>query len=300
MKFTQDTWAKLVSDAKDIPQSFTKFFQKIDQTPTPFPYTVYAPPDRGYRHKSNPKLICLYDDRIYIAEKIKKQVVSHCFIFDDINYIEMGKMLLHSWLKINGAVDGQLSSIRVEYNTVVEGLFIQIQKRIRATLHNLEKTDNSEIQFRKEQQKFDYLSSENYKYMNYGKDSLLPGTEVYQILLQPDIRVKFWKYFMRTISFVHQTILTDKELIIIKDEDGSKMGYQMRYGGIWRYIPLNKINKLDVINNMEGDLYTLSVYLPENVTISNLFTANQKPQLDLLRNNFERSSTFPVEIKRRA
>jgi hypothetical protein len=218
---------------------------------------------------------------------MKKQIAVSCFPLNQILFLEMGTMLLHSWFKICGTVAGQITSITVEFNTVVEYLFKPIAEKIRTVIHHLEKTDDSMERMKKETAKFDYLIKENYKYMNFGKRSLLPGTEVYQILLQPDIRVKFRKYFYRMISLVHQTILTDKELIIIKEGDNSNQRRQIRYGGIWCYIPLDKIVKLDVSCNLEGDLYRLSVNLPENMTMSSLFSADQKPRLDLLRSNFE-------------
>ncbi|HEX3044931.1 MAG TPA: hypothetical protein VHY08_09250 [Bacillota bacterium] len=285
MKSTQDTWARLVREAKEIPESFTGFFQKLDTDQTLFPYTVFTPPDRCYRSRSNPKLICLFDDRIYVAEKLKKEIVGRCYLMNQIIYLEMGTMLLHSWFKICGIVNDQVASITVEYNTVVEHLFKPIIEKIRAAIYHLEKTDDLMERMKKETKKFDYLIKENYKYMNFGKKSLLPGTEVSQILLQPDIRVKYWKYFTRTISLVHQTILTDKELIIIKE--GADSNHRVRYGGIWCYIPLYKITKLDVTRNLEEDVYKLSVNLPENIAMNTLFSADQKPQLDLLRSNFD-------------
>lgn len=287
MKPTQDTWTRLVSEEQDIPESFGDFFRKIYTVEKPYPYTVFVPFDKWYQGKTNPKLICLFDNQIFIAEKIKEQIVFYCFMIHQIHYIEMGTLLLHSWLKIIGTVDGQLTSTTIEFNTVAAELFKPIIEKIRATIYNLEKIDNSKFQLLKEQQKFDFLTNENFKYMNFGKQSLLPGTEVVQILLQPDIRVKYWKFLYRMISFTQLTILTDQEMIIIKDDDSLKKVQQVRYGGIWCYIPLNKIIKLDVTSNLKGDLYTLLVYLPRDITISTLFSVEQKSQLDLLRSNFE-------------
>jgi hypothetical protein len=227
MKFTTDNWPRLVRDKKDIPASFTNFFEQIDAPQLPFPYTVFLPPDKWYRRKFNSKLICLFNDRIYIAEKVKKQINVTCFIVHHINYIEMGTLLLYSWLKIHGMVNEQLTSVTVEFNTVVEALSKPMIEKIRLLIQHIEPSESFEIQLRSEQEKFDYLIRENYKYMNFGIQSLLPGCIVYQILLQPDIRVKYMKYFKRILSVVHQTILTDRELIIIKDDESMKMAQQI-------------------------------------------------------------------------
>ena len=139
-------------------------------------------------------------DRIYIAEKFKKQLQTTCFLFQDINYLETGTLLLHSWLEINGLVDGKLTVIKVEYNTVVEALFKQIIATIRSTIHQLDQGDFAKAQCKKEQSKFEVLIKTNFKYMNFGKRSLLAGEQLQQFVLQPDIRVKFLKYFQRMLS----------------------------------------------------------------------------------------------------
>jgi hypothetical protein len=282
MKFAMDSWARQVKNNEEIPESFEAFFAAIHDNSEQFPYTLFAPPDKWYSKKSTPKLLVLLGDRIYIAEKIKKQIQETCFFYQNINYIESGTILLHSWIGINGNVDGKPVTTTVEFNTVVEILFKPIIEKIRSTINHLDQSDFAKGQLKKEQSKFDYLVKTNFKYMNFGKRCLLAGEQVQQIILQPDIRVKFLKYFQRVLSFTHLTVLTDKELIFIKDDDSFKSAQSIRYGGIWWYISLAKITKMAIENILENDLTRLTIQLPENVNLSSIFLVTQKSELDLL------------------
>jgi hypothetical protein len=284
---TMDTWARQVTEEQEIPESFTTFFESLPKC-EPFPYTVFAPPEKGYHRKSTPKLLMVLVDRIYIAEKAKKQIQTTCFLFQDINYLETGTLLLHSWLAINGLVDGKPTMVTAEYNTVVEEIFKQIIEKIRSTIHHLDQGDFAKAQLKKEQSKFEALIKTNFKYMNYGKRSLLAGENLQQFILQPDIQVKFLKYFQHTLSFTHLTILTDQELIMVKDDDSFKKAQHARYGGIWRYISLHKVIKLTVENVLKDDLIKLNLILPGEVSFSFMFSASQRPELDLLLHTVNR------------
>jgi hypothetical protein len=62
-------------------------------------------------------------------------------------------------------------------------------------------------------------------------------------LRRPIIRLGRWTY-RRTIIMAHVLILTDRELIIIRDDPDSPESFdETRYGGVWDYIPLNKIER---------------------------------------------------------
>ncbi len=297
MKEATDFWPRLILDEKDIPESFRDFFAKIYTTQTPFPYTVFILPERYYHRKANPKLICLFNDRICIAEKVNKQINSVCFNIYQISYLELGVLLLYSWLKIHGVVDGHLISVTVEFNTVVQDLFKPIIEKTRLLIHHIELSIDYGIQLQTELQKFDFLNRQDYKYMNYGKDSLMPGCKVNQILFQPDIQVKYMKYFTRSLSLVHQTILTDKELIIIKDDSSDmKMDKKKRYGGISRYIPLQKIKKTELISDPKEGTHSLRIYFSENEMIESLFSAPMKPELECLQKGLRQIESYLAKV----
>ena len=85
-----------------------------------------------------------------------------------------------------------------------------------------------------------------------------------QAIFQPEIRAKVFtllgKSFYRMVSPAKAIILTDCELIAIREEE--KACGAGRYGGIWDYLPLNKIRNVS-LRERDGGLLALSVELPE-------------------------------------
>ena len=138
--------------------------------------------------------------------------------------------------------------------------------------------------------KFDYLARLNFKFMSYGRHSILPGEKVIHTVLQPEIREKIftalgWS-FSRIISTAHISILTDRELILIRDEEQSQWSRDARYGGTRSYIPLNKITSVS-LTRREHDLLALSIHLPGNDPIVSLFSTSNERELDLFLDRLE-------------
>ncbi len=132
-------------------------------------------------------------------------------------------------------------------------------------------------------EKFDRWVNVNYKFMNYAKRSLLGGEKVVHAILQPEIRKSLLtilgKTYYRTLDPTHMSILTDRELIMIREE--TRKSGDDRYGGIWQYIPLHKIAGLSV-NEKDGGLLALAIQLPHNAQFEYLFQPSVQQELDQL------------------
>jgi len=141
-----------------------------------------------------------------------------------------------------------------------------------------------------ERAKFDYLMHLNFKFMNYARRSLVPGEKVIHTVLQPEIRAKiltlFGRSLSRTISTAHLVILTDRELIMIREEKSGWRGDKTRYGGVWNYIPLDKITSIS-LTPKNDDLLVLSIHLPQDDHIDSLFSVSNRPEVELVLNQFE-------------
>jgi hypothetical protein len=128
--------------------------------------------------------------------------------------------------------------------------------------------------------------------MNYAKHSLLGGEKVIQFILQPEIQERLLrilgKTYYKTISPTHMIILTDRELITIQEEAVRRQ--EDRYGGIWDYIPLNKITSLSVSEKAEN-LLVLTVQLPENTCFEFLHQVSAKEEIDQLLDRFKEITT---------
>jgi hypothetical protein len=128
--------------------------------------------------------------------------------------------------------------------------------------------------------------------MNYAKRSLLGGEKVIQTIMQPEIRAKVLKVlgktYYRMLSPTHVSILTDRELIMIREEQG--WSRKDKYGGTWDYIPLSKIVNLS-LSRKDSNLLVLSIQLPETGHLDFLFEASAKGKLDQLLNGFRELTT---------
>ncbi len=119
--------------------------------------------------------------------------------------------------------------------------------------------------------------------MNYARRSLQPGERVVAYTLQPELRQPRLTLLgrplsLRTLETAHLCILTDRELIVIRDDPSSLQGYtQTRYGGIWDYLPLSRIQGAAIEERPAGYL-ALVVYLPGSDRMEVLVLGRKAPR----------------------
>jgi hypothetical protein len=80
------------------------------------------------------------------------------------------------------------------------------------------------------------------------------------------------------------TILTDRELILIREEEARNR--EDRYGGVWDYIPLSKIVSLS-LNARDSNLLGLSIQLQEDTGFELLFQTSAREELNRLLDCFK-------------
>ncbi|ADL43291.1 hypothetical protein COB47_2029 [Caldicellulosiruptor obsidiansis OB47] len=76
----------------------------------------------------------LYADKVIFFERVKNKVEAVLYPIQNISYIENGSILLYSWIKIGGVVNGETKSFVVEYNTVVDDMFKAVIDKLRTSL----------------------------------------------------------------------------------------------------------------------------------------------------------------------
>lgn len=272
---TRLTWAKTIESQNNIPPIYRVFFESLSLSGQSFPYTVLTPLRDGFFHKTTEKLVVLTGSEINVLENLGDKFKLHCYPFEKIGCIESGVILLDAYVKISGVTrEGTPNLIIIQFNSVTDYLFTPILKTMR-----LAATGHKEILNGNEKDKFDHLSTSNFKFMNYARRSLLTGEKVIQFILQPEIQVPIIKIlgrtYHKTLSPTHMSILTDRELIIIREDDPKTRAIG-KHGGIWDYIPLNKIRDIN-LTGRENELVTLSIHLPENTRLEFLFHSSAKP-----------------------
>lgn len=270
-----DSWARNVRDYSEIPEIFKFYYDENFKDLTQFLNAIYAPADSWGRKKTNDKLILLYENSIVFLESVKGNINVVSYPIQNINYIENGSILLYSWLKINGDVNGETKSSLVEYNTVVENIFKPIIDELRISLCDIDVREVEE-----ELHIFDCLRDVNYKFMNYAKKAVLNGEKVIDFLYQADIKVPYFKFFKKLKSTSHMIIFTNKELIILEEEN-VKSTKDAKYGGIWIYIPVHKILNA-YIDEEETGFLNLSINVSGSNVFKSRFESSQKEKVERL------------------
>jgi hypothetical protein len=283
---TRLSWARRVNSYDEVPEFYKSFVDALLLDTGAFPYLVLTPTFKGFFRPENEKLVCSLGHEIHILERVGNRLVPTCYTVRNINYVEVGLILLQAWITIRGvAGDGLLTSSTLKFNSVTRYLFNPILDRMRSAPDGCPGVD-----LNVERAKFDYLSSLNFKFMNFARRALMPGERVVHILLQPWIRAKLLtilgRSFFRTISPAHLSILTDRELIMIRDDSGPGWHNEARYGGIWNYVPLDKIRRVSLTTRDE-DLLVLSIHLPEEDHVDALFSVSMQPDVEEFLLQFE-------------
>lgn len=260
---TMRTWARRIKSHEDLPKAFQGILHDQDQLS---PYTVYIPEDRfslfGRRHG---KLLCLSDDRLVLFEARGDRILHSSCSLDDVMSITRGTVLLMSWFIIR-TISGTL---KVQFNTTNMECFEPILKRLRSQCAPMASSDAPE-EHRKELAKFDFLTSVYYKYMNYARQSLGVGDTVVDMAYQPERCIYegvslFKKTLFRRYATSHLSILTERELILIKEPAATRYERTTLYGGIFTYIARPNIRSISFVPDSEAALCTMTVALPVNI-----------------------------------
>ena len=290
---TMLAWSKVIESYDAVPAAFKSSSKMILEDETHFPYTVFAPAIAGFghktTHKTTEKLLCEIRDTIYVWERVGNQVSLKEYPLGTISDLEVGSILLFSWITISGVTKaGIASSSTIEFNTATDRYFTHFVNKLRPASDDADVSEQN-----REWAKFDYLGMENFKFMNFAIKSLVDGEKVIQTLWQPNINKPIftlgWHTFYRTLALAHLTILTDKELIVIQEDERSRENHQrVRYGGEWQYIALSHIQTVS-LRECADDLLALSLTLsPGERQLEIVFTVSRKQDVFRLQDALEK------------
>jgi hypothetical protein len=103
---TRSTWAKAIESYPAVPDVYKDFFTPPLVAGQTFPYTVLTPFYKGFFHTTTKQLVCDLGDAIYILERAGDTVTVQCYPLGAISYLEVGTILLESWIKIGTSPTG--------------------------------------------------------------------------------------------------------------------------------------------------------------------------------------------------
>lgn len=285
---TMSSWARVIDTIEEIPPLYQESFQATLGAEAKFPYTVLAPSIVGLRQKSVEKVISAANHIIYIWERSGQQIMLTCFPVEGIAALESGEILLYSWLTLTGVnLQGAASSVTIEFNTATARHFAPFINQIRSSPGS-----PNEAEQRAEQAKLNDLSTENFKFMNFARESLLPGEKIIQTLYQPKLRKAFLEGFgidlFADIPLAHLVILTDHALILIQDDERSRDHKGTRYGGKRLFVPLNHIQTI-ATSSLAANLVALRLTLtPGEHPVEIIFEETRKEKVNELQRELEK------------
>jgi hypothetical protein len=274
------SWARLIQSRDELPPAYRNFFEARPAGEA-FPYVVLTPTFAGFWRRESEKLVCCLDDRLIILEKTAGELKCTAFPVSEVTYVETGSVLLKAWLKIQGRANdtSTLTAVTLRYNTVTERYFTPFVERIRGVAFRpLDGSHDDELS------KLDDVPELSFKFRNYARRSVPSGDHVIAEIAQsevhrPVIRIGHWTY-QRTIIMAHVLVLTDRELILIRDDPESPEAFDStRYGGVWDYIPLSKIERI-VWQDKDADVSSVTLELPLGDRIETLFAADRHAEVE--------------------
>jgi hypothetical protein len=282
-ELARSSWAIRIESYNEVSEVYRSFYAPFHPNGRSFPYTVLTPSHERFIHRQPEKLISGFCDEIFVLERSGNAFETRCYPVDGINFIEFKTALLASSLKICGLTsEGVVDSSTFIFNSVTDYLFTPLLKTMRhVPLDSNTPGDNSETE------QFNHLVRVNYKFMNYARHSLFGGQKVVYSIFQPEILsnvlTMLGKTYSRTISPAHMVILTDSELILIREDAVRRK--EDKYGGIWTYIPLGKVMSLSM-SETPDHLLMLVVRLFEKIYFEFLFQPSASSEIKQLLDRF--------------
>jgi hypothetical protein len=233
----------VISSYGEIPSGFLAAFPGGDAG---FPYTVLIPGVglSPFQKSANPQMLCLYEDRLVNLEAIQGEVQTSEYALNSISSVEHGRVLLHSWVTIHSASRTKTFN----FSSNMEQVFSPIIKALRAAADTRE-SDASAAKKQEEITKLGYLWKRNIKYFNYARQSLTPGATIQSSVYQEDLPLSKLNFFNKPVfrSYLsgHLAVLTDRELIFIKESEEIRAVHDTSYGGVFNYIPVKKVKRVE-------------------------------------------------------
>jgi hypothetical protein len=264
---TFKTWASRITSESQIPDAFRETFRGLRLDAVIFPLVLFCPAFRFDRFESPPRLLVITERQIVCLERLKNAVVRVELRCEAIHAVEWGAVLLNGWIRFLGTGERGPASIRVDFNVCSRELFLPLLDEFRRqTYGGVEETEREGgSPIHEGPSPFDVLRDSDYKFMSYARDTLRPGMEVRRHYLQSAVSERVLGLFERLRIAGSMLIATQRELIVIREGEGWAPG---DYGGVWSYVPLDKIQGLELEAAPGRQVIQLGIRLPGETEIT--------------------------------
>jgi len=250
---TMKAWAIKIEEEASIPENFQEMMKRIILELEAFPYTIFAPKNEKTGKPNQDTLLVMTEETIFVLEDQRGKISTASFLMKEIQMVQMGTVLLESWISIWGKSAGEYISCILYFDTVLEELFEEVLHKVRSMALQL-----SSVSEKEGTKELDYLKEISEKFYNYGQMSLLPGQEVRNSAYQPMAYVGKSKNSAELQTAPHLMILTEKEVILIEEAKQEQKSTSQKYSGVWSYVPIPQISNIE--EQMEGEWMKLKLF----------------------------------------
>ena len=285
---TMIAWARPVDSFEDLPEIFREPVRGLVENINNFPYSVLAPAQGNPFSGKNfsDKVLFEIGNSLCVLENRDGRVQIICLPYADVCSLETGNILLFSWFEIKIRTQtGAITTSTVEYNETTLRYFEPFLQKMRPVL-----AESAALDMKAERARFDTLTSLNFKFMNYARDSLVPGETVNQFIFQPkncqNMFSLFGHNYYRTLSQAHLIILTDSEVILIGDTENISDNKRSKYGGVRRFLPLCSLVSVTLEPTL-NNLYSFRMEIAPQLHVTRLFDASHRTEIENLKKALE-------------
>ncbi len=284
-KQSMASWANAIESRAEVPEVYRSLVDSLIGEERALPYMVLAPPVVGAARGDADTLLFETDGVLYVVARAADRLTPTGYPLAHLRDVEVGNILLYAWFAVSGVTTEEtLHTSAIEFNTATRDRFDPLLTRIRSALG-----EGTAPVLNAEQDCLDALAEDNFKFANYARESLVEHENVIDLVWQPEIRESFVPWlrlpFSRTVTTAHLVLLTDRELILIREDERSRRNRGVRYGGVWRYIPLRSVASASV--TVDEALVTLSIRLAPEGSISRHFALDKRDEVERVRTAIE-------------
>ncbi len=282
------SWARRLKTREEVPAGYQDYLTTLRAAEHQgFPYSVLTPTFEGIgRWKECEKLICLHAGALHVAEVRDDGLAAISYPLGGCCVVERGKILLYSWITIHGPTnDGAMRSTTLKFNSVTEHFMAPFVSALRARPNTAGPAGAESMRGQ-----FDFLKKSHYKFFSYGRSSVRPGDRLLRVLLQPRLRACRFRLFgysiSRLISPAHLTILTDTEIIMIRDDESQSWINDQAPGAIWNYIPRGLVDGA-AIDSSTSECLRMTLHTAVGRAHQAVFSAAAMPILEEVRGELQ-------------
>lgn len=247
-------WPRRVEPAEPIPHPFQRAFRALQLPAGEAPVLLYSPRLRFGPHESTAKLMVWAGDRVACLDARRGGVVTSALALETIHEVEWGQALLETWLRLAAPGPAGSTVIRVELNTVGRDLYLPLLAAVRARFYA-----GAHLSLADERAKLNPLMGTDYRFVGFGRQALQPGAELQRYWFQARVARPLLGMFHQVRVPALLLMVTQAELILVQEQAARGAG---RYGATWTFLPLARIQGIDVAADPARGVLLLRVRLP--------------------------------------